>query len=404
MALKGIIPLFLLSIAFAFDLSAQSPLQLVAYVDPQTPAGYKQQIYLRAYLKNISNRVVKISKPTPYALWRTDKDSWVLTKNGQPQQAFKFVERPDRRMNNKDLLNLAPGDSVFVSIYQWDLDIEGVYEAKLMYEQIKANIEKAYVHENLVKDREDFSVVSNTIRLDIKKPAVVVNTAVLPYDKLMTGTYLHYGSAPADIYKDPSAVYRLKLGKGSEMLQFPDCKNIQYLFIENMDMDSIPQQMGDWNLQYLYMFKQSNGGNFTKVPANFCSGKNLRFLLFNYGSPDKLPDWMFGHKNMQDLRVFGTKIVGLDDRFGEFTELKTLDLSNIEGVTSLPAYFSKFTKLEELTLYTKGLVDASALEDLPNLKVLKIIDKEVTRENESLKKIKLKNKGISIFTLTGMVM
>ena len=396
--------MLLLAVLFSFESKAQSPLQLVVYIDPRTPAGFKQQIMLRAYLKNVSSRVVKISKPTPYAMWRTDKDSWVLIKNGQPQQAFKFVERPDRRMNNKDLLNLAPGDSINVSIYQWDLDVEGVYEAKLMYEQIKANIEKAYVHENLVKDREDFKLVSNTIKLDIKKPVVVVSQELIPYEKLMSATSIYYSAAAAEIHKNPSSVNRLTLGKGSELLQFPDCKNVQYLHIENMDMDSIPQQMADWNLQYLYMFKRSANTRYETVPTNFCAGKNLRYLHFNYGSPDKLPDWMFGHKKLAYLRIFATRIVGLDERFSEFTELKYLELSNIEGVTSLPAYFSNFTKLEELTLYTQGLQDASALEGLPNLKILKILDKNITRENESLKKIKLKNKGVSIFTSTGMVM
>lgn len=404
MILKRIASLLLLVFLYSFVSKAQSPLQLVVYIDPGTPPGFKQQIFLKAYMKNVTSRVVKISKPTPYAMWRTDKDSWILTKNGQPQQAFKFVERPDRRMNNKDLLNLAPGDSIFVSVYRWDLDTEGVYEAKLMYEQIKANIEKAYVHENLVKDREDFSLVSNTLKIEIKKPAVVVNSEILDYNKLINNTRLFYGTEQSEIYREPNSIYKLQLKTGKEMLNFPDLKNVQYLFIEKMDLDSIPQMMADWNLQYLYMFKATAGGNFSKVPANFCSGKNLRFLLFNYGTPDKLPDWMFGHKKLEYLRIFDTRIVGLDDRFAEFTELQTLDLANIEGLTTIPSYFSRFTKLEELTLYTKGLVDVSALENLPNLKVLRIMDKDITKDNESLKKIKQKNKAIAIFTLTGMVM
>jgi len=387
----------------ALKSSAQDELKLVTYVDSSSIVGYKQDIIMRGFLKNVSNRVMKITKPTPYAMWKTDNDTWVLMKNKQSVSPYKFVERPDRKFKKSDLIDLNPGDSVRVSTYQWNLDVEGDYEIKLKYEQLKDNIEILYVDPKLLQDRQDFKLESNTISFTIKKPIVVVRRELIPYEKLILSE-IFYEASPSAIYLRPNDVNRLVLAKGSSQKLFPDCKNVQYLRVDNMDEDSIPDAFASWNLQYLEMFKGGTGPVYTYVPKGFCASGNLRYLHFNYGIPEKLPDWMFTQKKLEYLRIFGKRINTLDDRFGEFTNLKFLDLGNIENAQAIPSSFANLVNLEELSLIGDGLKDVSAIEHLPKLKTIKIWSNEVNKDNEVLKRMKLNNKDLNIMTKYGMVM
>jgi Leucine-rich repeat (LRR) protein len=384
------------------NVQGQNNLKLVIGIDPSTPPGYKQQIFLRGYLKNISTHEIKITKPTPYAMWHTDNDKWILIKNATIQPAFKFVEPPDRKFRKSDLIDLKPNDSVFVSVYHWDTDVEGKYEVKLQYEQIKNNIDKFYVNEKLLQDREDFKLESNTISFEIVKPVPVAIKQLLPYDKLM-GSKVFSDSYTSEIFLNPNDVYRLSMSKGSNYTLFKDCKNIQWLKVEGMDMDSIPEFFCNLNLQYLDFGKSTSKPVFDFVPASFCSGGNLRHLQFSYGLPGKMPEWLFLQKKLEYLRIFATLINNLDSRIGDFTQLKTLDLTNIENQEAIPSSFANLTMLEELTLDGKNIKDISVIENLPHLKMVKIFSPFINNTNEVLKRMKLKNKDLLIFTKFGMV-
>ncbi|HEX7847389.1 MAG TPA: hypothetical protein VF476_16425 [Chitinophagaceae bacterium] len=392
-----------LSLLTGFLLAAQQPLQLVVYIDPGSKLVYKQGITMRGYLKNTSGETVKISKPTPYAMWKTDKDHWVLMKNGNAEKPFKFVEPPDRKFKKTDLLDLKPNDSIIVSTYNWILDGEGDYEIRLQYEQLKANIDPVYVEAALVNDRYDFAVESSPVKFKIVKPVPVVNRELMDYQKLMYST-TYYDASPNSIYLDLNNVRKIKMSTPKNYRLMEDCKNVQFLELEGFNADSIPELFASWNLQYLSFY--TDGSNKVKyIPTNFCKDGNLRYLHCCWGMADSLPAFTYNQPKLEFLRVFATQINKLDERLGNLVNLKELDLSNITNTVALPESFKQLVNLESLSLVqVGGLTDVSSIENLPKLKMLRIFADGINRDNEVLKRMKAKNKELMIFTKFGMVM
>jgi hypothetical protein len=383
---------FLLTISFSFSFAQNNNLSLQVMIDPATKPGYKQSVRLRAYLKNISAEAVKMSKPTPYVMWKTDDWDWNLSINGNPEKFFKFVERPDRRYASKDKLTLQPGDSVMIYVHQWDLHQEGNYQASFRYAQNKAMADESYVDKKQLEDRQDFSLVSNLVVFKVAKTAPVKIKEPLAYQDLLQKE-IFYDNYISPAFLQPNEVYRLKIKKASGYKALEDFVNVQWVEIEAMDTDTVPDLISGWNLQSLTFYTAKKGNHY--FPPSFAAAGNLRHLHYSNGLNSKMPAWVFKQTKLEYLRVFATDIKELDPCLFELKELKHLEL-NPASISLMPIYIEQLTKLETLHLMSVSFSDLSFLAKLPALKQVTIFGKDVNPKDPAVLALRARGAIVNI--------
>jgi Leucine-rich repeat (LRR) protein len=139
-----------------------------------------------------------------------------------------------------------------------------------------------------------------------------------------------------------------------------------------------------------------SGQHIKSIPDSILQNNEITYL--DLGSSDvtfypPLSAWVDSNAN---------EISELPDGIGNLTNLRTLIL-NSNRLTSLPSEISKLTNLEVLDLSSNKDLDImqqlNKLKELPKLKVLKIVDVKLTRDDIPLIKSAFHNDTKIILTI-----
>ena len=115
-----------------------------------------------------------------------------------------------------------------------------------------------------------------------------------------------------------------------------------------------------------------------------------------------LPEGIVDHPHLRDateLDLRSSRLLRLPERFGELTNLKTLDLLHCKALVALPERFGELRNLQTLDLSGTALVTLpKRFGELKNLTMLSLILTPAGRSVPATLKVQLEAQGYNVNT------
>lgn len=342
----------LFALLFSILGQSQDKYLIKVYPTPKVPE-FKGIVELKGYLFNNSSQPIRITDPKfSEPGWHLYKEGWTLTRNdGTSEEMPKFFDNASSKFNGGTIVIIPPGDSLEIEYFKYSFKDTGTFSFSYFFDH---NPRYSTLYEKNDKARTLSKVYarSNPISFNIKKPLL---NDFKDFEQGELPSYNVLGKLPTykkleDAFNNPEKVFRL-ITTVENQEQFNDVcrlKNLRLLFVNCLDIDSIPSEFYQLKLCELKFSSKS----IVKLDLSKFSDNMAEMVKLTLNGNYKVvfPEDL---SKMTALRFFETNNVSyksLPDNFDMLSELSSFVMNNNKEIESFPEIKNRMKKLQHVTI------------------------------------------------------